>query len=106
MPIYVGNLSPEVVENDLKQLCSKYGSVKNVDLPKDAGKHKGFGMVEMQSDAEEDAAIEALDGTEWKGKRLKGNKVMQRGTAPRDTAPLASGAVREGRTSNMGAYNQ
>jgi RNA recognition motif-containing protein len=76
MSIYVGNLSYEVTQDDLEQTFSEYGTVKRVQLPLDreTGKPRGFGFVEMDAEAEEDAAIEALDGAEWMGRSLKVNK--------------------------------
>lgn len=76
MSIYVGNLSYEVGQDDLKQVFEEYGVVKNVQLPTDreTGRLRGFGFVEMGTEAEETAAIEALDGAEWMGRNLKVNK--------------------------------
>ncbi|MBD2387032.1 RNA recognition motif domain-containing protein [Cylindrospermum sp. FACHB-282] len=76
MSIYVGNLSYEVREEDLKQVFSEYGTVKKVQLPidRETGRVRGFGFVEMDSDAEEEAAIAALDNAEWMGRSLKVNK--------------------------------
>ncbi|MEI6426764.1 MAG: RNA-binding protein [Pseudanabaena sp. ELA607] len=74
--IYVGNLSYQVTSDDLKEVFSEYGTVKNVQLPVDreTSRPRGFGFVEMGSDAEEAAGIEALDGAEWMGRQLKVNK--------------------------------
>ena len=76
MSIYVGNLSYQVGEEDLKQVFAEYGTVKKAQLPidRETGRVRGFGFVEMSSDAEEQAAIEALDGSEWMGRSLKVNK--------------------------------
>ncbi|MCC5639982.1 RNA-binding protein [Nostoc sp. CHAB 5844] len=76
MSIYVGNLSYEVTEDSLNAVFAEYGSVKRIQLPTDreTGRMRGFGFVEMGSDAEETAAIEALDGAEWMGRDLKVNK--------------------------------
>ncbi len=76
MSIYVGNLSYEVTQEDLTQVFAEYGSVKRVQLPTDreTGRLRGFGFVEMGTEAEEAAAIEALDGAEWMGRDLKVNK--------------------------------
>ncbi|MCX7596342.1 MAG: RNA-binding protein [Fischerella sp.] len=76
MSIYVGNLSYEVDQEDIKQVFSEYGTVKSVQLPVDreTGRVRGFAFVEMESDAEEAAAIEALDTAEWMGRSLKVNK--------------------------------
>jgi RNA recognition motif-containing protein len=80
MSIYVGNLSYEVTQEDLSAVFSEYGSVKRVQLPTDreTGRLRGFGFVEMGTDAEEAAAIDALDGAEWMGRDLKVNKAKPR----------------------------
>ncbi|MBD2409570.1 RNA-binding protein [Nostoc calcicola FACHB-389] len=80
MSIYVGNLSYEVTQEALSAVFAEYGSVKRVQLPTDreTGRLRGFGFVEMSSDAEEAAAIEALDGAEWLGRDLKVNKAKPR----------------------------
>ncbi len=76
MSIYVGNLSYDVTQEDLTQVFAEYGTVKRVQLPTDreTGRMRGFGFVEMGTEAEETAAIEALDGAEWMGRDLKVNK--------------------------------
>ncbi|MBW4558121.1 MAG: RNA-binding protein [Trichormus sp. ATA11-4-KO1] len=76
MSIYVGNLSYEVTEDDIKGVFTEYGTVKRVQVPTDreTGRPRGFAFVEMGTDAEETAAIEALDGAEWMGRDLKVNK--------------------------------
>ena len=80
MSIYVGNLSFDVTPDDLTETFAEYGTVKRVQLPTDreTGRVRGFGFVEMASDAEETAAIEALDGAEWMGRDLKVNKAKPR----------------------------
>ncbi|BAZ04675.1 RNA recognition motif domain-containing protein [Calothrix sp. NIES-3974] len=80
MSVYVGNLSYDVTEDNLNAVFAEYGSVKRVQLPvdRDTGRLRGFGFVEMSSDAEEEAAIEALDGAEWMGRDLKVNKAKPR----------------------------
>lgn len=80
MSIYVGNLSYEVTQDDLTTVFTEYGSVKRVQLPTDreTGRMRGFGFVEMGTEAEEAAAIEALDGAEWMGRDLKVNKAKPR----------------------------
>ncbi|QSJ15581.1 RNA-binding protein [Nostoc sp. UHCC 0702] len=76
MSVYVGNLSYEVTEDSLNAVFAEYGSVKRVQLPTDreTGRLRGFGFVEMGTDAEETAAIDALNGAEWMGRDLKVNK--------------------------------
>ncbi len=80
MSVYVGNLSYEVTEAGLNAVFAEYGSVKRVQLPtdRDTGRVRGFGFVEMGTDAEETAAIDALDGAEWMGRDLKVNKAKPR----------------------------
>jgi RNA recognition motif-containing protein len=76
MTIYVGNLSYRATEEDLKEVFAEYGEVKRVVLPTDreTGRLRGFAFVEMNEDAQEDAAITELDGAEWMGRQLKVNK--------------------------------
>ena len=92
MSIYVGNLSFEVTKEDLNAAFAEYGSVKQVQLPTDreTGRMRGFGFVEMASDAEETAAIDALDGAEWMGRSLKVNKAK-----PREDRSSFSGGRRD-----------
>lgn len=80
MSIYIGNLSYEVTQDDLQNVFAEYGSVKRVQIPTDreTGRMRGFGFVEMGTDDEEAAAIEALDGAEWMGRALKVNKAKPR----------------------------
>ncbi|MBE9206437.1 RNA-binding protein [Nostoc sp. LEGE 06077] len=80
MSIYVGNLSYEVTQDALNNVFAEYGSVKRIQIPTDreTGRLRGFAFVEMSSDAEETAAIDALDGAEWMGRDLKVNKAKPR----------------------------
>ncbi|MBD3882680.1 RNA-binding protein [Phormidium tenue FACHB-886] len=84
MSIYVGNLSYQVTEEEVNAVFAEYGTVKRVQLPTDreTGRLRGFGFVEMSSEAEETAAIEALDGAEWMGRDLKVNKAKPREERP------------------------
>ena len=80
MSIYVGNLSYEVEQEDLNEVFTEYGTVKRVHIPtaRDTGRVRGFAFVEMESEAEEDKAIKALDGAEWMERELKVNKAKPR----------------------------
>jgi RNA recognition motif-containing protein len=80
MSIYVGNLSYEVTKDDLTSVFTEYGSIQRVQLPTDreTGRPRGFAFVEMNSETEETAAIEALDGAEWMGRTLRVNKAKPR----------------------------
>jgi RNA recognition motif-containing protein len=78
--IYVGNLSYKVTQEDVEAVFAEYGTVKRVQLPTDreTGRPRGFGFVEMETEAQEAAAIEALDGAEWMGRSLKVNQAKPR----------------------------
>ena len=70
--LFVGNLPHQVSDEDLKQLFSGFGTVLSVQVMqgRDAGRNKGFGFVEMDSEAEARAAIEGLLDREIDGRRL------------------------------------
>jgi RNA recognition motif-containing protein len=80
MNIYVGNLSHEVTEEDLKLAFEPFGKVESAILIKDkySGQSKGFGFVEMASKDEGQSAIDGLNGTELKGKALNVNEAHAR----------------------------
>jgi RNA recognition motif-containing protein len=72
MNIYVGNLSHEATEEDLRQAFEAFGQVESVKIIKDrySGESRGFGFLEMPAKAEANSAIEGLNGKELKGQRL------------------------------------
>ena len=80
MSIYIGNLSYQVSKEDLSAVFADYGTVKRVHIPSDreTGRPRGFAFVEMESEADEDKAIETLDGAEWMSRELKVNKAKPR----------------------------
>ncbi|HEY9636154.1 MAG TPA: RNA-binding protein [Coleofasciculaceae cyanobacterium] len=80
MTIYIGNLSYQATEEDLRTVFADYGTVKRVVLPTDreTGRLRGFAFVEMSDDAQEDSAISQLDGAEWMGRQLRVNKARPR----------------------------
>ena len=80
MNIYVGNLSYEVTEEDLKEAFEALGQVESVRIIKDkySGQSKGFGFVEMPAKAEAESAINDLNGKELKGRTLKVNEARPR----------------------------
>jgi RNA recognition motif-containing protein len=80
MNIYVGNLSYEITEEDLRLAFEQFGTVESVNIIKDkfSGQSKGFGFVEMTSKTEGQAAIEGLNGKEKKGRTLKVNEARPR----------------------------
>jgi RNA recognition motif-containing protein len=85
MSIYVGNIAYSVSEEDIKEVFADYGTVKRVTVPMDreTSRPRGFAFVEMSADAEEDAAIEALDGAEWLGREIRVNKARPKEERPR-----------------------
>ena len=74
--LYVGNISPDASQASLEALFSVFGKVKEAYIVKDrkTGESKGFGFVEMSSDAEAQAAIVALDGKQCDGYTVKVNE--------------------------------
>jgi RNA recognition motif-containing protein len=80
MNIYVGNLSNEVTEEDLKQAFETFGQVESANIIKDkyTNRSKGFGFVEMASKAEGQSAIDGLNGKELKGKAVTVNEARPR----------------------------
>ncbi len=78
--LYVGNLSYDVSSSDLEALLSPHGTVQSAEviMDRDTGRSKGFGFVEMGSDAEAQAAISALDGQDQGGRAIKVNEAKPR----------------------------
>ena len=96
MNIYVGNLSYEVTEGDLKEAFQVFGEVDTVKVIKDnyTGRSKGFGFVEMPAKSEAQAAIEGLNGKDLKGRSLNVNEARPRSDRRRGGA--GSGGPRRG----------
>jgi RNA recognition motif-containing protein len=80
MKLYVGNLSYEVTEEDLRLALEQFGQVESATIIKDkySGQSKGFGFVEMASKAEGQSAIDGLNGKELKGRTLNVNEARPR----------------------------
>ena len=80
MNIYVGNLSYETTEEDLKKAFEVYGAVETVRIIKDnySGRSKGFGFVEMPTKSEAQSAIEGLNGKDLKGRSLNVSEARPR----------------------------
>ena len=76
MNIYVGNLSYGVSDDNLREVFEAFGAVSSAKVITDmySGRSKGFGFVEMDNDAEANAAIEQLDGAEIDGRAVKVNE--------------------------------
>ncbi|MBT4552001.1 RNA-binding protein [bacterium] len=80
MKIYVGNLSYQTTEEELNDLFKEYGEVASVNIIKDryTDRSKGFGFVEMLTDAEAEKAIENLNETEIKERKLRVNQAREK----------------------------
>ncbi len=84
MNIYVGNLSYNTSDDDLREAFATYGNIAEVNLIKDkfSGQSKGFGFVEMPDNSEADAAIKGLNETNLDGRTIKVNQAKPRGDRP------------------------
>ena len=80
MNIYVGNLSFDVGDDDLRTEFEAFGAVESATVVKDrfTGKSRGFGFVEMNEQTEGQAAIEGLNGKDVQGRELRVNEARPR----------------------------
>ena len=78
--LYVGNLTYGVSDSDLEQLFSQFGTVQSAQViqDRDTGRSKGFGFVEMDTEAQAQAAIDGLHDREHDGRRLTVNEAKPR----------------------------
>jgi RNA recognition motif-containing protein len=78
--LYVGNLTYSVNESDLESLFSEFGTVQSAQIivDRETNRSKGFGFVEMETDAQAQAAIAALHEQEHDGRRLTVNEAKPR----------------------------
>ena len=85
MNLYVGNLSYEMSEENLRNEFAEYGEVKSAKIitDRDTGRSRGFGFVEMNSDGEGKKAMEALNGKDFEGRELVVNEARPREERPR-----------------------
>ena len=104
--LYVGNLSYDVDSSALEQLFSAHGQVQSAQIitDRDTGQSKGFGFVEMGSDAEAQAAIAALNGQQHGGRALTVNEAKP--TEPRSGGGggYGGGGGRSGGGGGRGGY--
>ena len=98
--IYVGGLPYSATEQDLENLFASYGTVTSAAVITDkyTGQAKGFGFVEMETDEQADAAIQALNGSQMGGRELTVNEAK-----PREERPRNSGGY-GGRDRDRGGY--
>src|SRR5881409_1068102 len=97
--LYVGNLSYQMDSSELEQLFGQHGQVVSAQIinDRDTGRSKGFGFVEMSSDAEAEAAIAALNGQQHGGRALTVNEAR-----PREERPRSGGGGGGGGRSSYG----
>lgn len=90
--IYVGNLSFQSTEDELRTLFASHGEVSNVSIitDRDSGRSKGFAFVEMPDAAAAQQAINALNDQEIKGRKLRVNEAKPREERPRRPARPAN----------------
>jgi RNA recognition motif-containing protein len=93
MNIYVGNLPFEATDEDLQQLFGTHGEVSTANVIKDrfSGESRGFGFVEMPARKDAEAAIAALNGTDFKGRTITVNEAK-----PKAPKTGGGGGGREG----------
>lgn len=99
--LFVGNMSFQTTESDLRALFEPFGQVTRVHIAMDreTGRARGFGFVEMSNDDEAAKAIAALDGKEAGGRNLKVNEARPKtpGGGPRREGGGGGGGGRGGR---------
>jgi len=101
MNIYVGNLSRDVVESDLKEAFQAFGEVQTTSIIKDkfTSESRGFGFVEMPNKDEAEKAIAGLNGKDLKGRNLTINEAR-----PRTDRPRTGGGFAGGRGGSRGGF--
>lgn len=107
MNIYVGNLSREVTEEDLRQAFEAFGQVASATVIKDkiTGEPRGFGFVEMTEKDKAEEAVAKLNGTELKGKTINVNEARPRNNDRRGGGNRSGGGGRFG-SNNRGRDNR
>jgi RNA recognition motif-containing protein len=78
--LYVGNLSYNTTEDNLRNLFAEFGNVASAKIifDRETGNSKGFGFIEMGSDDEASAAINGTNGREFEGRQLRVNEAMDK----------------------------
>lgn len=104
--LYVGNLAYSVSSSDLQELLAEYGDVQSAEVihDRETGRSKGFGFVEMSSDEEAQAAIDALNGSDHGGRSLTVNEARPRENRPRGGGGGGYGGGRGGGGGGRGGY--
>lgn len=100
--LYIGGLSYSTTEDGLRAAFAQAGSVTSASIitDRETSRSRGFGFVEMASDAEAQAAMEMWDGQELDGRRLKVNEARPMGDRP----PRSGGGSSRGGSGSRGGY--
>jgi cold-inducible RNA-binding protein len=96
--LFVGNMSFQTTEADLRVLFEPFGQITRVHIGKDreTGRSRGFAFVEMANDDEAAKAMAALNGKEFGGRALKVNEATPRGDRPPSSGGRGPGGPRGG----------
>lgn len=88
MKLYVGNLSFDTTEGDLRQKFEEFGEVASVTIiiDRETGRSKGFAFVEMVSNAAAESAMNAMNGADFNGRKLTVNEARPRTERPAGNA--------------------
>jgi RNA recognition motif-containing protein len=102
--LYVGNLTYAVTHTDLQEWFTPFGTVQSAQViqDRDMGRSKGFGFVEMDTDAQGDAAIQGLNDHEHDGRRLVVSEAKPRVARTRS---FAGGSIDGNGASGGGGYS-
>lgn len=103
MNIYISNLNFRTVSDSLEQLFAQHGEVSSVNIitDRETGRSRGFGFVEMPNDQEGEAAIEALNNTDFEGKTITVNVAR-----PREERDTRGGGFNRGGGSSQGGFRR
>lgn len=108
MNIYVGNLSHDVTEEDLKNAFAPFGTVTStkIIMDRETRQPRGFAFVEMSTEAEGNAAIEGLNGQPLKGRRLRVNLGRRKEEGPGGGGRMGGGGGGRDRRPSGGDYDR
>jgi RNA recognition motif-containing protein len=103
MNIYVGNLSRQADESELRALFAQYGDVKSVKIMKDhaSGEPRGFAFIDMPESLSANEAINQLDSKEMDGRRLRVNEAKPKTSTPQAFNSFSSNYGYKDRNSNF-----
>jgi len=106
MNIYVGNLSFNATEDDLRKAFEEFGEISSARILRDkySGQHRGFGFVEMPNSAEAQTAIKTLNGKELQGQALTVNEARPRADHGRSGGRGGSGGGGGGGGRGQGGF--